>query len=424
MVELIIKRHKERNQTILIITVCTMICFAPIVYFVNQLCRAIFGTGFTFDTLSCYAVLAVMILASLKQLHFRIKTDVLVVLLVFAVAYALSYSLIHNNKNYMFTQWTDFASNPLYLLFAYSLPAYVFMRYITDYDRLLETCRYFSLIVVFCSLGSFILMFLRDSQPQYMSFSYNLVFATSFSWVYFFEKKRTMMSLLAAIIGAIMIFFAGARGPLVCVLFSMIAYTLISKTFAKKKPFLVCFFILGGLIIMLLWQPIVTALKESVDSLGISSRTIDLMLDGDLFSDSSRGEIQKKIIESFSLFGSGLYGDRLLGENHYAHNLIIELFAQWGYLMGTAIFALLGILLFKGFRTKNTSLQMLILVSFSSGVIKLMFSGSYLAHNAVFFMLLAACVNSMEAEETLTAVERAGPEKKKSKYIKAYSRYS
>lgn len=421
MVELSIKRNKERNQTILIVTVCTMICFSPIVYFINQLCRAVFGSGFSLDTLLCYAVLAVMILASLKQLHFRIKPDVLLVLLIFAVAYAISYTLIQNNKYYMFTKWTDFASNPVYLLFVYSLPAYVFMRYITEYDRMFGICHIFSEIVVYCSLGSFILMFLRDTQPQYMSFSYNLVFATVFSFVYFFEKRKLPV-LIAAIVGAVLIVFAGARGPLVCVLFSLIAYFLLSKVSLTKKTFIVCFLVVGSLIVMVLWQPIISGLKELTDSLGISSRTVDLLLDGDIFSDSSRGEIQRKIIDSFSLFGSGLYGDRVLGENRYAHNLIIEMIAQWGYLLGTALLGVLGMLFVKGFRTKQTSLQMMILVFFSAGFVKLMFSGSYLSHNAVFFVLIAACVNAFEQKEPLPAAEHAEP-KKKSKYIRAYSRY-
>ena len=400
-----------------------MICFTPIVHFANQLCRLIFGTGFVLDTLVCYAVLSGMILASLKQLHFRIKTDVLVVLLVFVLSYVLSYSFVHNNKLYMFTQWTDFSGNPLYLLFVFSLPAYVFMRYVTDYDRMFEICHIFAWIVVGCSVGSFVLMFLRDSQPEYMNFSYNLVFPTIIALVYFFEK-RNCLSLIPAIVGSFLIFFAGARGPLVCVLFSLVAYFLISKASAKKKIFLVCFVMVGSLIVMLMWEPILTALKDAVDSLGISSRTVDLLLEGDILSDSSRGEIQQKIIDGFSLFGSGLYGDRAIGDDHYAHNLIIELIAQWGYLIGAGLLTVLCGLFIKGFRSKLTSLQLLVMVFFSSGFVKLMFSGSYLAHSSIFFVLIAACVNSLEAENSLPVAEEGESRNKRSKYIKAYSKYS
>lgn len=423
MIGLTIKK-KERNQKVLILTVCTMICYTPIFHFVNQLCRTIFGTGFVLDTLVCYAVLAGMLLASLKQLHFQIKIDALLIFVIFALAYAISYSFVEENRRYMFSQWTDFASNPLYLLFVYSLPGYVFMRYITDYDRLYETCYIFSLIVVFCSLGSFVLMILRNAQPEYMSFSYNLLFGTIFTSVYFFKKKKAL-PLIATIIGIVLIFLAGARGPLACYIVSLVICFLLSKTTVTKKTVIVVLLISAGLFIMVLWDQVILSLKNAVDSIGISSRTIDLLLSGDFFSDSSRGEIQQKIVEAFTLFGSGLYGDRVIGENHYAHNLFIELISQWGYLIGTLIIAALSLLIYKGFRAKNPSLLMLIIAFFSASVVKLMFSESYLAHNAVFFVLLAACVNALDEIQPLpSASEPAAPEKKKSKYIKNPGKYS
>ena len=111
-------------------------------------------------------------------------------------------------------------------------------------------------------------------------------------------------------------------------------------------------------------------------------------------------------------------------ESHYSHNLIIELISQWGYLLGTVIVAVLGVLYFKGFRTKNTNLQLLILTFFSASVVKLMLSESYLAHNVTLYVLTAACVNALQEKETLTAAEGiTGKVKKPSKYIKAPSRY-
>ena len=414
----------ERNQTILIVTVCTMICFSPIVHFINQLCRTIFGTGVTLDTLICYLALAILLLASLKQLHYQIKPDALFILVLFALAFGLTYSFVDANQRYMFTEWTDFAGNPAYLLFVFSLPAYVFMRYITDYERMFEVCRYFSLAAVFCSFGSFLLMILRNVQPEYMSFSYNLLFGTIFSTVYFFEKKK-VLSLIAAIVGVLLIFLAGARGPLACYIFSLVICFLLSKISVSKKICLALLFITLGLICMVLWEEILLGLQGIVEALGISSRTVDLLLSGEISNTSGRGEIQQMIIEGFTLFGRGLYGDRVVGENHYAHNLIIELISQWGYLMGTLIVAVLGVLIFKGFRTKNTNLRLLIFAFFSSSVIKLMFSESYLAHNAVFFVMIAACVNTIEEAETpkITAEELALPERKKSKYIKASRRF-
>ena len=138
-----IVKTDENHQKLLIATVCLMISFPPIVLFVNLLCGAIFGAEFSLDTLLCYVVLVCMVLGSMKHILGGIKIDVLFFVILFVVAYAMSYSLFEQNRKYMFTQWDDFNANPAYQLFAFSLPAYVFMRYITDYDRLYKTLSYF-----------------------------------------------------------------------------------------------------------------------------------------------------------------------------------------------------------------------------------------------------------------------------------------
>lgn len=421
MIELDAYRHRDRNQKVLIIAVYSLICFTPIVHFVNQLCRTIFGAGFSMDTLICYGALAGVILAALRQLHFQIKIDVLLLVMVFALAYGLSYAFIEENKPFMFTEWTDFAANPLYQLFIYSLPGYVFMRYINDYDTLFETGRYFSLTVVFCSLGSFVLMSLRNTQPEYMSFSYNLLFGTIFSSIYFFEKKK-VLSLIAAIIGVVMIFVFGARGPMVCYLFSLSVYFLMSKVSTAKKILLIFLIFSAGTVVLMLWQEMLVALRDSVESLGISSRTVEILLEGDVFSDSGRGEIQRKVAEGFTLFGRGLFGDRVLGGNRYSHNLIIELIAQWGYIFGILIIITLTVLFVKGFRTRDTNLQLLILALFSASVVKLMLSETYL-RNAMFFVLIAACVNAVELPKPKAAKVAPDPLRKRSKYIRTVRWY-
>ena len=410
-------QKKKTNQKTLIITVCTLVCFPPIVLFVNMLCSAIFGPDFSMDTLACYFFAACMILFSLKELHFRIKIDALLIYVVFILAYIISYAFFEANRRYLVTEWDDFASNPVYLLFVFSLPAYVFMRYINDYERLYKTFFYFALIVVFCSLGTFVLMLVDDDQPEYMSFSYNLLFSIIFLAIYFFEKKN-VLALLAAILGIGMILFAGARGPLVCFLAALVAYLMLKKDSSVKKIIVLIFLGIAILIIALFWEQILLMLSDFATELGVSSRTIELLLNGEFSSDSGRWEIQKKIIDGFTPLGKGLFGDRVLGENHYAHNLIIELISQWGYFLGTIIVVGLGVLFVNGFRTKDKTAQLIILTLFTSSILKLMLSNSYLSHNSSFFVLIAVCVNSIENPSGKVDDAGEDPPTFQSRYIK------
>lgn len=389
---------KEINQGLLIATVCLMLCFAPICQFANLLCGTIFGEPFSLDTLLCYAALLGMLLASFIQLHGRIKLDVLYFVVLLILAYALTYILAKGNRRYMFTEWSDFAANPLYQLFVYSVPAYVLMRYITDYGRLLDTFYRFALAVVLCSVGTLIITVAGDSQPEYMDFSYNLLFSTLFLTVCFFERKK-IPALAAAITGVVLIFFAGARGPLLCCFVGVAGYLLLRSSSPSRKLIAVVSLVILGLLAIVLWDQLLSLLSRFSKLLGIRSRSIEMLLNGEFFSDSGRGEIQKRVISSFSLLGSGLFGDRIAGEGFYAHNLIIEIIAQWGYLLGTVIVVALGVLFWRGIRTKNLELRWLIVVLLASSVMKLMLSGSYLMYNSGFFLLLAACVNSLDRAE-------------------------
>lgn len=413
-----IVKTDENHQKLLIATVCLMISFPPIVLFVNLLCGAIFGAEFSLDTLLCYIVLVCMVLGSMKQILGGIKIDVLFFVILFVVAYAISYSLFEQNRKYMFTQWDDFNANPAYQLFAFSLPAYVFMRYITDYDRLYKTLSYFSMIVVFCSLGIFFMLVINDSQPEYMDFSYNMLFSVLFLTIYFFEKKKPLC-LISAIIGIGLIFFAGARGPLMCYSIGLVAYLLMRKLPRSQKIIWIISLVLVSMMIMLLWQQILALLQSFAEMIGIKSRSIEMLMNGEFTSDSGRGEIQAEIASKFSLFGSGIFGDRVAGKGHYAHNLLIELISQWGLIFGIVLIVILAILFYHGIRTKNYNLRLIILVLLASSPLKLMLSGSYLVYNSSFFLLVGACVNSLEAASAESVNEGEKPKEIKiSKFIK------
>ena len=409
-------------QKLLIATVCLMISFPPIVLFVNLLCGAIFGADFSLDTLLCYIALVCMVLASMKQIIGSIKIDVLFFVLIFVVAYAISYSFFEENRFYMFTQWNDFNSNPAYQLFAFSLPAYIFMRYITDYDRLYKMLSYFAMSVVLCSLGIFIILVVNDSQPEYMDFSYNMLLSVLFLSVYFFEKKKPLC-LIAAIIGIGLVFFAGARGPLMCYCIGLAAYLLMRDIPRSKKIIWIVVLVVLSTIVMLLWQQLLTLLLNFTEWIGIKSRSIEMLINGEFSGDSGRREIQKEIISSFSLFGSGLFGDRVAGSGHYAHNLLLELISQWGVLLGLAFIAVLAILFYHGIRTKNYSMRLIILILLASSPLKLMLSGSYLVYNSSFFLLIGACVNTLDSEPAESAGEIEKPKDiSTSRYIKGRKR--
>lgn len=95
-------------------------------------------------------------------------------------------------------------------------------------------------------------------------------------------------------IGQNALLFAGARGPLVCFLAALVTYLMLKKGSSVKKIIVLIFLGIAILIIALLWEQILLMLSDFATELGVSSRTIELLLNGEFLSDSGRWEIQKK----------------------------------------------------------------------------------------------------------------------------------
>ena len=109
----------------------------------------------------------------------------------------------------------------------------------------------------------------------------------------------------------------------------------------------------------------------------------------------------------------------MAGKGHYAHNLLIELISQWGLIFGIILIVVLAILFYHGIRTKNYNLRLIILILLASSSLKLMLSGSYLVYNSSFFLLVGACVNSLEAASAESVNEGEKPKEIRiSKFIK------
>ncbi|GAG27707.1 unnamed protein product, partial [marine sediment metagenome] len=84
-----------------------------------------------------------------------------------------------------------------------------------------------------------------------------------------------------------------------------------------------------------------------------------------------------KEIVNKPLLGIGIEGDvRLAGG--YAHNLFLELLADFGIIFGTIIIIILLFLIIKSLLTKNKEKYRMIIIWLSLGFVSLMFSGTYM----------------------------------------------
>jgi hypothetical protein len=247
--------------------------------------------------------------------------------------------------------------------------------------------------VVLLSTVTFFLLVKQGTQPQYMVFSYNMLVHTIYLFIDFIEHKKLSDGIIS-ILGMIMIFIGGARGPIIIFIYTIIIYFLLRKEGLYKKVIGVFLLIVTAIIIYSNFENIIRWLIYIADANSIDSRTLKMIIDNNFFDSSGRDKIYELLINSISLLGTGLYGDRAIS-GFYAHNIIIELLVQFGYTIGPLIILMLVIVIANGIVSKNNSIRNLSIIFISSGFFKLFLSGSYLNQEPCLYILLALGVNSI-----------------------------
>lgn len=198
-----------------------------------------------------------------------------------------------------------------------------------------------------------------------MGFSYTILLPT----VSLYSRKK-FYSVVAAVMMLALSVAIGSRGAALVFLI-YVAYDLYST---NKKVFLLYVIVLA----------IVVANAIIINNIlldnGISSRTLNHLVEGELLDDTHRGLQQKQVINAFlrqPIMGLGLWGDRsVIGV--YSHNLIIEILACWGVVLGAVILIYSCVKCLRIYRKANRAGKSVVIKYFIVLVMPLMVSGSYL----------------------------------------------
>ena len=355
-----------------------------------------------------YGTLIFFLLWSLLLSMRSIKLTTIGIPLFLILAYFVSYALYPELRVYMFSTWLDLAENKAYWLFINSLPAFLLIRHVWNYEILLKYLIGFAIATVLASLGTLIIYLSLDSQPAYMYFSYDLLLSVVLLFFAFLQKKKFIF-LVMALLGAGQMFFCGARGPLFCVVIAIVLYVLLLTDNSTAKILTILFGILILLLVFVFWQPVLNLLSNMSESLGIESRMIEKMQDGTLADDSGRNLVRSDLTPHLNLWGHGVYGDRGITEGRHAHNLFLEIMVHYGLIIGSFLCIFIVFLLLAGFFTKDREKKMLFLVFFCCGAVKLMMSSSYVLKEPAFYAMLGICVSCYYKDDLVPKTARERP---------------
>lgn len=242
-----------------------------------------------------------------------------------------------------------------------------------------------------------------DISNYNMNASYNIL-PSAMYLMYWARGKKDFKYWLFAIIGFLLICSYGTRGPVLAyILFCIVLFILVGKHSASLKAFV---FSLAMVLIAFssLLTNLVTRMQKIFSNIGLSTRIFDFFIAGDISNDTGRREISETIINGIKerpLLGYGLMGDRTLNKDgFYVHNIFLELWCQFGVIIGSAIIiAVICIVLKALFKSKKDDMFAFVLMLACMVFTKLMLSGSYITEPYFFFMIGVA-INCIRNKNT------------------------
>lgn len=235
-----------------------------------------------------------------------------------------------------------------------------------------------------------------------MVYSY-LVLVPTVILLYKIYNKLKIIDIVLVGFGIFSIVVMGSRGPLLALIIFWIV--LIANIIVKDKNYIkkIIYSIIVFIVLFLgifYFKDIIYFFDTLLCKLGISSRTINILLDQNADFSSGRATIFKITIEQIRkrpITGYGLAGDRVFLDGTYPHNIFLEILSQFGVIVGGFIIIVTVLYWTYGiFMNKDKTNNDLAIIFFGVGLVQLFVSGSYLT-SSNYWLFMAICVNSVHS---------------------------
>lgn len=197
---------------------------------------------------------------------------------------------------------------------------------------IIEDVIYFYSWFIIAMVLLFVVRFLQGN-VDFQSYNMGLSYALLLPMITLY-KRGGLLSYMGGTICFMSILIFGSRGALVVGVLYVI-YDLIQKN--KKNLYII-------LIISFSLVNIAIIFGDYLESLGISSRTLNFIIGGGMTSAEGRDLIYDRAINLIQInwiTGLGIYGDRTCMNDEYCHNIILEFWVDYGVIIGSLFFATL-----------------------------------------------------------------------------------
>ena len=311
--------------------------------------------------------------------------------------YFLSPAIYPNTRFFVERTFSTFA--------LHTFPFY-FLALIIDFSRdktalIIISKIQLSLTAIFILL-SLLRLINSSAIGEQMSLSYSILFPTMFMY-YTYSGTKKLLDLLFSLLGVALILMFGTRGPLLCLIVFLLVFLFLNY---RHNPVMTINLLLVIGVFYIFLRPIVVVLMFLTRSVGLSTRIFESILNDELFNyekSSGRDHIHELlwnlVVNDRGGIGYGLGSDRIMGRTgtEYAHNLIYEIWMDFGLYIGSILLILFMFFIAKTFRKAYGKDQFnLILIMLIWSVGRLMLSSSYLQDFQIYFFI-GFCVNILRS---------------------------
>ena len=339
--------------------------------------------------LASKVIILVFFLRALPIVLKRRGKTVIIAYLIAGIVYMWNIVFFSQNTVYL----NDYVMN----FFVLCIPTFLYVYSVKDLTIFKKMMIKSGYIIIGTSGGLGVLVFLgKASIGMYsMTLSYYLLFpAIVFFNEYF--NQRNIINLILSTVAVFLILILGARGPLLAL---MSFFILLFFYNSKKKNYLYYIYklliILSVILLIIFFKDIVQILYTTLLVYGIDSRTLYLLTLDNVHM-SGREEIYANLFEFISaspIWGYGLAGDIYLLDGYgFAHNLVIEVFINFGVFLGSGLILIILALFYQALKSSQKLNVELSAMFFSLGFVHLFVSSSYLI-DFKFWIFLGLIMN-------------------------------
>lgn len=373
-----------------------------ILLFVNSLLtQVIYLSDTSIFTFFLYSVLTVYaFVKALKFKSFNLKKIYMYMLIL--TVYLINFMIFEPSRSYLL-------SIEMLLIYFFFIPIGIFIvSQIQNWNLALEVLKRFAYIAIFLStIGITIIGY--SENVNYMEFSYSLL--PFIVLVYFkFRETNSLFNLFVFFIAFYNILILGARAP---VLFLILFIVVLEFNKIRKKGI---FYLVVSLIFLLLIYMTYILMDDIFLNFlyqleqTTNSRFLTKMLDNQLIESDARSVLYTEAASALKYLGFGMYGlfgDRLIVNEIYVHNIFYEVFLSFGYILGIIFFSIFILIVAKILFTSKNSVNKYVALIFTTALfLRYLVSGSFVVEGN-FYIYAAVLINLYYNSGRLTRNEKS-----------------